>query len=69
VQRAGGDLRVTQTFLGHASPSTTSIYTKVSDEQLISVVLAVAANRVRAEWGNPPTLPHGSDSLLAEPAR
>jgi integrase/recombinase XerC len=41
VQRASGDVRVTQTFLRHASLASTMIYTAVSDRHLQAAVMAL----------------------------
>lgn len=45
LQREVGDIRITQTFLGHANPSTTAGYAKISNSVLNSAVLRVAAAR------------------------
>lgn len=42
-QAATGDVRVTQELLGHASPTTTAIYTAVSDQSRKRAVLALPA--------------------------
>lgn len=38
LRSSGGNLRVTQELMRHASPATTAIYTKVDDEQLRAAV-------------------------------
>jgi integrase/recombinase XerC len=43
VQRASGDVRVTQEFLRHASVASTMIYTAVSDRHLHDAVMALPA--------------------------
>lgn len=40
-QRATGDVRVTQQLLRHASPTTTAVYTAVSDEAMRAAVMAM----------------------------
>ncbi|GLK17751.1 tyrosine-type recombinase/integrase [Herbiconiux flava] len=40
---AGGNIRITQRFLGHASSETTDIYTEVEEPELHDAVLAAAA--------------------------
>lgn len=42
-EASGGDIRVTQEFLGHSSPMTTQIYTHVKRSKLRDAVLAAAA--------------------------
>lgn len=42
-QRITGDIRVTQQLLGHASPSTTQIYTQVAEADMRRAVLGVPA--------------------------
>lgn len=52
-QEQGGDIRITQELLGHASPVSTAIYTRFSNKRAADVVLAVSRQRLRA----------GSDAL------
>jgi len=40
-----GDLRVTQYFAGHSSPTTTSLYTRATKRRLIAAVGAVDYRR------------------------
>lgn len=41
-QASGGDLRAVQELLGHQSPATTAIYTKVADESIRRAAMAAA---------------------------
>jgi len=41
LRSSGGNLRVTQELMRHASPATTAIYTKVDDEQMRAAVQAL----------------------------
>lgn len=41
LRSSGGNLRVTQELMRHASPATTAIYTKVDDEQMRAAVNAL----------------------------
>lgn len=45
LRRSGADLRGIQVQLGHCSPETTALYTRVYDEELHDAV-----NRLTAEW-------------------
>lgn len=53
VQRATGDLRTTQELMGHASPTTTAIYTAYSQEKgrrAVSLLAIDSAPSVLSEW-------------------
>ena len=41
LRAAGGNLRTVQTLLGHASPTTTAVYTAIASEQLSAAVEAL----------------------------
>lgn len=67
VQRAGKDLRVTQEALGHASPTTTAIYTQVADEDLRAAVHALP--RLVTGAGSAATDDAAGDGPAADPRR
>ena len=48
LRSSGGNLRVTQELMRHASPATTAIYTKVDDEQMRAAVDALPIPYLRA---------------------
>jgi integrase/recombinase XerD len=48
LRSSGGNLRVTQELMRHASPATTAIYTKVDDEQMRAAVDALPIPFLRA---------------------
>ncbi len=48
LRSSGGNLRVTQELMRHASPATTAIYTKVDDEQMRAAVDALPIPLLRA---------------------
>ncbi len=55
LRHAGGDLRLVQELLGHASPATTAIYTQWATDRAAGVVEALAPSRHAAHGSPAPT--------------